>query len=56
MLKDVNLRTRFNVNVLAVKKADGTVDIPEPGFKFSEGDLLIMVGKDDDLEKLGEEG
>ncbi len=56
MLKDVNLRTKFNVNVLAVKKADGTVDIPDPDFKFSEGDLLIMVGKDEDLEKLGEEG
>ncbi|MFZ3063690.1 MAG: TrkA family potassium uptake protein [Nitrospirota bacterium] len=55
MLKDVNLRTRFNVNVLAVKKADGTVDIPEPDYKFSEGDLLIMVGRDEDLEKLGEE-
>ncbi len=44
-----------NVNVLVVKKTAGTVDIPEPDYKFNEGDLLIMVGRDEDLEKLGEE-
>ncbi|MBI5042285.1 MAG: TrkA family potassium uptake protein [Nitrospirae bacterium] len=55
MLKGLNLRTKFNVNLLAVKKSDGTVDIPEPDYRFGEGDLLIMIGRDEDLEKLAEE-
>ncbi|OGW50163.1 MAG: hypothetical protein A2Z50_04040 [Nitrospirae bacterium RBG_19FT_COMBO_42_15] len=54
-LKDINLRSKYNVNVLVVKKADSTVDIPGPDFIFSEGDQVILVGKDEDLEKLSEE-
>src|SRR4030066_220999 len=54
-VKDINLRSKYNVNVLVVKKADSTVDIPGPDFIFSEGDQVILVGKDEDLEKLSEE-
>ncbi len=55
-LKDVNLRTEYKVNVVAVKKADGRVEIPAADFRFSEGDILVVVGKDDDIEALSEKG
>ena len=44
-----------NVYVLVVKETADTVAIPEPNYKFNEGDLPIMVGRGEDLEKLGEE-
>lgn len=53
-LKDVNLRTEYKVNVVAVKKTDGMVEIPTADFRFSEGDILVVVGKDDDIEALSE--
>lgn len=55
-LKDVNLRTEYKVNVVAVKKADGRVEIPAADFRFSQDDILVIVGKDDDIEALSEKG
>lgn len=64
-LKSLDLRNRFGVNVIAVKKKvtqideEGKVettvkinDLPGPDDRIEEGDVLVMVGADGDIEKL----
>jgi len=48
-----NLRRDFGVIILAIKKADaGMVFNPGPGSLLEAGDLLITIGKDEDVRKM----
>jgi len=55
-LKELNLRARFGVNVIMIKRRlDGEKEkeiIPQPNEKIKMGDLLIAMGSDKDLEIL----
>lgn len=55
-LKDTNLRQRYNVWVLAVKDAlAGKLEVfPGGDFRLREDQLLLVVGKQMDLNRLGE--
>ncbi len=68
-LKDINLRSRYGVNVVAIqKKVDeindkGEVvtrtkvnDLPGPDDKLGEDDTLLVVGSEEEIEKLVKEG
>lgn len=50
-LKELDLRARHGVFVIAVKRAQGkeTVITPGPDFRFGPGDLLVMIGRERDL-------
>lgn len=55
-LKETNLRQRYNVWVLAVKDtlADKLEVFPGGDFRLREDQLLLVVGKQVDLNRLGE--
>jgi len=71
-LRELNLRSRFGVNVVGIKKKiphvtengenvfiEKYVDFPSPDDVFEEGDVLVMVGSDraiSEVEKFIERG
>ena len=69
-LIEVELRSRYHLNLLTIRRGTATesstdddvlvqmeqpvMDTPEPTMQFQEGDVLILFGKDSDLEKFVE--
>jgi trk system potassium uptake protein TrkA len=65
-LKDLKLRQRFGINVIAIKKlvlqenesappVVASIDnLPSPGKVIEEHDILIVIGHEDGLKKLGD--
>ncbi|GAB6095298.1 potassium channel protein [Desulfatiferula olefinivorans] len=53
MLKDTGIRQKYNLIIIAIKKADGHMAF-NPSFEtvFKAGDTVIAVGKDEDLMRL----
>jgi Trk K+ transport system NAD-binding subunit len=53
-LADVNLRQQFEVSVVGVKDADSNnaSACPDGAFRLSENPLLLVVGRQDDLNRL----
>lgn len=52
-LKKLNVRAQYGINVIAIKHAKGEVDIaPQAEDVIQEGDLLVVVGKNQDIEKV----
>lgn len=53
-LQDINLRSRFSVNVMAIKRGESINLAPGGEDKILEGDILVIIGKNDQLEILKE--
>jgi voltage-gated potassium channel len=52
-LKTLNLRERFEVLPVAVRRADGAlVPIPGPDTEIREGDVLVLIGRPERLRQL----
>jgi trk system potassium uptake protein TrkA len=64
-IEQAQLRQRFSVNIVAIKKQVPDVDdrgrrtfreeirlVPRPSDTFEEGDVLILAGEDDDIQAL----
>ncbi|MFZ5518269.1 MAG: chloride channel protein [Candidatus Zhuqueibacterota bacterium] len=55
-LKELNIRAAHRVTILAVKKKLSdlalTSEIPNPERVFEKGDILIVAGKDEDVERI----
>ncbi|PIP39424.1 MAG: potassium transporter TrkA [Desulfobacterales bacterium CG23_combo_of_CG06-09_8_20_14_all_51_8] len=53
-LKDLNLRAQYNVHVIAVKELvpENFVLAPPAGFVIKDSDILIMLGKSENLKKI----
>ncbi|HDQ98703.1 MAG TPA: TrkA family potassium uptake protein [candidate division WOR-3 bacterium] len=64
-LGELNLRRRYNVNVVVIKKRVPVItetgesdhelrvnDIPGPEDRLEDNDILVVVGRDEDIEKL----
>ncbi len=58
-LKDIDLRKRYGVTLVAIRRdregAQPLVIIPRPETVIREGDVLCLVGSDEDLARLAEE-
>ncbi|MHC4926512.1 MAG: TrkA C-terminal domain-containing protein, partial [Planctomycetota bacterium] len=60
---DLQLRQKYNVNLVAIKrdeanvkeKEDGIVNVPMPGTTIYYGDILMVAGSDLDLAKMPQE-
>lgn len=48
-LLELNVRKKFGVNVIAVKREDDIMINPNPKIKFNKDDILIIIGSDHDL-------
>lgn len=51
-LAALDLRSRFGVNVLVIKRGNQLLVMPELTERVREGDSLVVVGRDDQLSKL----
>ena len=51
-LAALDLRSRFGVNVLVIKRGDQLLVMPELTERVREGDSLVVVGRDDQLSRL----
>lgn len=51
-LSELQLRSHFNVNVMAIKRGKELNITPGANDKILEGDVLIVMGKNNDLDKV----
>lgn len=50
-LKETNLRVKFGVNVVAIKRGDDLIVSPPGDQSLNQDDILILIGKTNDVEK-----
>lgn len=53
-LKDLNLRAKYNVHVIAIKELvpENFVLIPPANFIIKDSDILVMLGKTEDIKRI----
>lgn len=51
-LAQLDLRSKFGVNVMAIKRGKDLNITPGANDRFLESDVLVVMGKNDDLDKL----
>lgn len=53
-LSELRLRNKFHVQVIAIQEIipEKTIMIPHPDFVIKDSDILIVMGKDEDLERM----
>lgn len=53
-IKDLNLRAKYNVHIIAIKELvpENFVLVPPPTFVVKDSDILIMLGKTEDIKKM----
>ncbi|OGB89722.1 hypothetical protein A2625_06340 [candidate division WOR-1 bacterium RIFCSPHIGHO2_01_FULL_53_15] len=51
-LSDLDLRNKFNITVLAVRRGDENLVIPAWSMVVEKDDTLVLFGRDDSLKKL----
>lgn len=50
-LGDTKLRTRTGASIVAISRAGQVIPSPGPAFQLATGDVLVVVGTSDGLEK-----
>lgn len=53
-IRDLDVRRKYNVNIIAYLRADTLKVSPDPDDIIHRGDRLLVVGEDEDLNKLNE--
>ena len=48
----VDVRKRFGISILAIHRGGQFIVSPAPDFAFDAGDILLVLGKKDDIENL----
>jgi len=51
-LGELEIRKQYHIQVVAVKSGDRLELAPGAGFKIAEGDILLVVGRDTDLDAI----
>jgi trk system potassium uptake protein TrkA len=53
-LKDLNLRAKYNVHIIAIKELvpENFVLVPPANFVIKDSDILIMLGKSEDIRRI----
>lgn len=51
-LIELDLRKKYGINIIAIKSNNDINISPEPGVIINENDILIAIGKDENLKKL----
>jgi len=52
-LAELEIRKRYQVLVVAIKRGDGLIIATGGDERLQPGDVLVLVGRDDDLDKVG---
>ena len=48
----LNIRNKYNLNILAIKKGDELITIPTAEYVFDKDDHAIVLGRQRDVEKI----
>lgn len=53
-LKELNLRAKYNVHIIAIKELvpENFILVPPASFVIKDSDILIMLGKSDDVRRI----
>lgn len=53
-LKDLNLRAKYNVHIIAIKELvpENFILVPSANFVIKDSDILIMLGKSEDIRRI----
>ena len=53
-LKELNLRARYNVHIIAIKELvpENFILVPPASFVLKDSDILIMLGKSEDIRRI----
>lgn len=53
-LKDLNLRAKYNVHIIAIKELvpENFILVPPASFVIKDSDILIMLGKTEDIRRI----
>ena len=53
-LKDLNLRARYNVHIIAIHEIvpENFLLVPPANFVIKDSDILIMLGKSEDIRRI----
>lgn len=52
-LKELNLRSKHSINVMAIRSGDDNITItPGPDQIIKKGDILVVIGKNSELQKI----
>lgn len=54
-LMELNIRARFGLNVIAFKSGDQFNITPSPNEAIKEGDILVIIGHNNDIKRLEEQ-
>jgi len=50
-LRELNIRVETGATVIAVKRKDTVHHNPSAGFVLKEGDILLFIGKKEDIDR-----
>jgi trk system potassium uptake protein TrkA len=53
-VRDSDLRRRFGLNIIAVRRGDGLVTEIDPQMVVSTGDILVVIGKQENIHRFEE--
>lgn len=53
-LKESNVRVKHGVNIMAIKKKSSIIVAPRAEYIIKSDDILVIIGENSDIEKLGE--
>lgn len=52
-IRQMNVRADFGINIMAIKSGGQTINItPGPDYIIKHGDVLVVIGSNDDIKKL----
>ena len=51
---EIDVRKKFKVNIIAVKNGDTITPAPGANYAFSQGDYIMVIGKQEDVFKLAD--
>jgi len=54
-LRDINVRSKYGINVIAVKKGEETLVNPSADYVIKDDDILVILGKNEQIQKLRSE-
>lgn len=53
-VQEINFRSRFGLNIIAIENSDTVSDEVRPDYVFRANDILIVSGSRSDIKKLSE--
>ncbi|WP_333860836.1 potassium channel family protein [Clostridium sp.] len=51
-LKQLNIRSKYGINIIIIKRGDDINVSPASDFVFLEGDIIVAIGRQKEIEKL----